>query len=177
MRLEVSDGRLSVPLQRQHPFAEAALVRHSFDLSLFPWYLARKVAPRVRVEVVADSRAGEPDVMALYAPAPGACGEGARRLACLKPDDAGVLTDSDALYHAIHAAFAAQAHGETYVGFTRYGRPPYAPLFALALRYQKYGRGLYLAGELLPRPWPALTASYAARPGVAGVHRGAPDPQ
>ena len=73
---------------------------------------------------------------------------------------AGVATHSDAFYDAVHAAFAASLPQASYLGFTRCGRPPYAPLFALALLYGRYGRGLYRAGERLPTPWPELTASY-----------------
>ena len=87
----------------------------------------------------------------------------------LKADEQGVLIDSDDLYRAIRAAF--EAHVDVacdkggvsearYIGFTRYGRPPYAPLFALVMLYQKYGKGLYQAGDLLPTPWPSLAPSY-----------------
>ena len=83
----------------------------------------------------------------------------------LLPDATGVATDSDALYEAVHAAFSANAPEPLahYVGFTRCGMPPMAPLFAVALMYQRYGRGLYKAGDMRPTPWPALTASYQMR--------------
>ena len=87
----------------------------------------------------------------------------------LKADEQGVLIDSDDLYRAIRAAF--EAHVDVacdkggvsearYIGFTRYGRPPYAPLFALVMLYRKCGKGLYQAGDLLPTPWPSLMPSY-----------------
>lgn len=156
----VPAARVSLPLHgHRPPLTEEQLHRHSYDLSLFPLYLSRKTPPRVRVQITA-SHQNDPDLMALYdsdSEAPGAV----KLFARLQADAQGVLTDSDALYHAIHAAFAAHAGAGRYIGFTRYGRPPYAPLFALALLYRKYGRGLYLAGDMLPTPWPALTSSYA----------------
>ena len=162
----VPAARLSLPLHgNRPPLTEEQLHRHSYDLSLFPLYLSRKTPARVRVEIT-TSHQNDPDLMALYdsdsdsdsdSEAPGA----GRLFARLLADEQGVLTDSDDLYRAIHAAFAGHASAGRYIGFTRYGRPPYAPLFALALLYRKYGRGLYLAGDMLPTPWPALTSSYA----------------
>ena len=154
---ERTRGRLSIPLDGSRvPLTEEALMRHSYDLSLFPLYLIRKVAHRVAVQVCPNSN-GDPDLMAVYQ-SPSA---GVHRLyARLKPDEDGTLTDSDDLYLAIHAAFEAHAGDAKYLGFTRYGRPPHAPPFALALLYSKYGRGLYRAGEMLPTPWPSLTCSY-----------------
>ena len=136
-------------------FSEQQLQAHSYDLLLFPTYLQRKLAPRVRVEVV-DSPQGYPDVMGWYEEG----GQQLQRFAFLRPDAGGVETDSDALYDAVHAAFAAHLPQARYLGFARCGRPPVAPLFALALMYQRYGRGLYPAGAYLPVPWPALSVSY-----------------
>jgi hypothetical protein len=50
-------------------------------------------------------------------------------------DENGCSTDSDDLYLMVHAAFAAHADGLTYIGFTRSGFPPDAPLFAMAMMY------------------------------------------
>lgn len=160
--LENSPERVSIPLHGggRRP-TEADLLRHSYDLVLFPMYLARNMAERVTV-VMETNVNKNPDLFALYATASG----GERSLyAHLKADVNGVATDSDALYHAIHAAFAAAAaDGDSYTGFARLGKPPCAPLFALALLYRKYGgKGLYRAGELLPTPWPALQFSYRAK--------------
>lgn len=139
-------------------FSEQQLQTHSYDLLLFPLYLQRNMAPRVRVEVVSDSKAA-PDLMALYDDE----GQEQTRFAFLRPDEAGVQTDSDALYAAVHAAFVAALPQARYLGFTRHGRPPVAPLFALALMYRRYGRGLYLDGATRPVPWPRLTAGYSMR--------------
>ncbi len=38
------------------------------------------------------------------------------------------------------------------VGFTLGGPPVYAPLFALAMLYKKFGRGYFPRGERLPIP-------------------------
>ena len=100
---------------------------------------------------------GDPDLTGCYEES----GEQRHSFAFLRPDEGGVETDSDALYEAVHAAFAAHLPQAQYLGFARYGRPPVAPLFALALMYRRYGRGLYRAGAFLPVPWPALTAGYA----------------
>ena len=141
-------------------FSTQDLSRHSFDLVLFPLYLQRRVAPRVRVAITPGLHP-QADVVALYQ----AGGRTGYQCARLLADDTGVATDSDALYEAIHAAFSANAPEALaqYVGFTRYGTPPMAPLFAVALMYQRYGRGLYKAGDMRPTPWPALTATYQMR--------------
>ena len=150
-------GRLSVPLHGTRPLTEQELIHHSYDLSLFPLYLTRKMAARVRVDVSSGNKNG-PDLMAVFEDS---SSSQHRLYAHLKADEQGVVTDSDDLYRAIHAAFESHAGNAQYIGFTRYGTPPYAPLFALALLYRKYGRGLYEAGAMLPTPWPSLTASHA----------------
>ena len=158
-------ARLSIPLRGGRSSTEEELIRHSFDLLLFPRYLERNMAERVSVVVRSNSKK-DPDLMALYKDAQS---KEHHLYAHLKADEQGVLTDSDDLYRAIHAAF--EAHVDVvcdkegvsearYIGFTRCGRPPYAPLFALAILYQKYGKGLYKAGDMLPTPWPSLMPSY-----------------
>ena len=151
--------RQSVPLNAggSH-FSESLLQRHSFDLLLFPRYLQRNVPAHVRIEVVEDA-SRSPQLMALFHDR----GEQATRFALLHADEDGVATDSDAFFHEVHAAFAAAAGPSRYLGFPRFGPPPYAPLFALALLYRRYGRGLYLPGDVLPTPWPGLQAGYQAR--------------
>lgn len=155
--------RLSIPVSgRGSSFSEEELHRYSFDLSIFPLYLARSVAPRVRI-IVSDRQLQDPALLGWYTSADD---KEQQKVAFLRADEQGVVTDSDDFYYAVHAAFAAQADdAASYLGFTRHGRPPYAPLFALALLYQKFGRGLFKAGELLPTPWSALTCSYAMRTG------------
>lgn len=159
---ESSGVRLSVPVHGVSGIAdlEAAHRRHSLDLTLFPRYLQLRVAPRVRV-LVTPGRRHDSSLLALYEDEGGQSEE--NRFATLQADDAGVPTDSDDFYRAVHAAFAAQAGSDRYIGFTRFGPPPYAPLFALAILYKKYGRGLYRDGELLPVPWPGLSAEYRLR--------------
>jgi len=157
--------RLSIALSgRNQGFTDEQLHRYSFDLSIFPLFLARRVAPRVRI-IVSERQLQDPALLGFYA---NADGSEQQKVAFLRADDssaAGVLTDSDDFYYAVHAAFAAHADdGMNYLGFTRHGRPPYAPLFALALLYQKFGKGLFKTGELLPTPWSALTSVYAMRP-------------
>ncbi|WP_227458830.1 hypothetical protein [Cupriavidus pauculus] len=132
-----------------------ALRKHSFDLVHFPMYLAQRVPPRVRVEIIEDP--AQADLMGLYADARG---ERSRKYAKLIADEHGCATRSDAFFHAVHAAFSAGAGELTYLGFSRAGPPVYAPLFALAIFYRKYGRGLYQAGQVLPTPWPELTFGY-----------------
>ena len=139
-------------------FSEQLLQQHSFDLLLFPRYLQRNVPAHVRIEVVEDA-SRSPQLMALFHDR----GEQATRFALLHADEDGVATDSDAFFHEVHAAFAAAAGPSRYLGFPRFGPPPYAPLFALALLYRRYGRGLYLPGDVLPTPWPGLQAGYQAR--------------
>lgn len=155
--------RLSIPVGgRGSSFTEEGFQQYSFDLGLFPRYLER-AAPRVRIHV--SERKLEQQFLSLQGLYAGEGDKGIRKVAFLQPDAEGVVTDSDDFYHAVHAAFAAQAGDAQYLGFTRNGKPPYAPLFALAMVYKKFGRGLYQAGELLPTPWPSLTFGYAMRPG------------
>ena len=161
----IDSPRLSIPLTgRTSSFTEEELHRHSFDLSIFPLYLTRMVAPRVRI-IVSERQLQDPALLGFYA---NADGTEQQKVAFLRADDSsaeGVLTDSDDFYYAVHAAFAAHAGDtSTYLGFTRHGKPPYAPLFALAMLYQKFGKGLFKAGELMPTPWSALTSDYAMRP-------------
>ena len=113
--------------------------------------------------IVSQRQWQDPSLLGLYAHADGT---EQRKVAFLRADPEGVVADSDDFYYAVHAAFAAQADDATsYLGFSRHGRPPYAPLFALALLYRKFGRGLFKAGELLPTPWSSLTFGYAMRTG------------
>lgn len=158
-------NRLSIALSgRTRGFTEEELHRYSFDLSIFPLFLARRVAPRVRI-IVSQRPLQDPALLGFYASADGSQQQKVAFLRADENSEAGVLTDSDDFYYAVHAAFAAQADdGMNYLGFTRHGKPPYAPLFALALLYQKFGKGLFKAGELLPTPWSALTSGYAMRP-------------
>ena len=153
---EQAPERLSIPLRSGRSSTEQELTRYSFDVILFPRYLEDNMAERVSVKIY-TGKGREGDVMALYEDAQS---NPHPLVAQLKADEQGVLTDSDDLYRAIHSAFEAHAGDSRYIGFTRYGRPPYAPLFALAILYQKYGRGLYKAGDMLPTPWPALSPSY-----------------
>lgn len=155
--------RLSIPVGgRGTSFTEEEFHRYSFDIGLFPRYLER-AAPRVHI-LISERKLEQqfPSLQGLYAHEGGAetC-----KVAFLQPDAEGVVTDSDDFYDAAHAAFAAQAGDAQYLGFTRNGKPPYAPLFALAMVYRKFGRGLYQAGELLPTPWPSLSFGYALRTG------------
>ena len=158
--------RLSIPLTgRSRGFTEEELHRHSFDLSVFPLYLTRIVAPRVRI-IVSERQLQDPALLGFYASADGTQQQKVAFLRADESSEAGIVTDSDDFYYAVHAAFAAHADDtSTYLGFTRHGRPPYAPLFALALLYQKFGKGLFKAGELLPTPWAALTSSYVMHTG------------
>ncbi|MFM0032698.1 hypothetical protein PQR70_41535 [Paraburkholderia madseniana] len=105
--------------------------KHSFDLVHFPSYLARKVAPRVRVEITIDRR-DDSDLTGWFEDDQG---KRSWMYAQLIADENGCSTDSDDLYLMVHAAFAAHADGLTYIGFTRSGLPPDAPLFAMAMRY------------------------------------------
>lgn len=153
---ENAPERLSRPVRGGQGSTEEERIRHSYDLILFPRYLQDNMAERVSVKVV-TGKSNNGDVMARYEDAES---NPHWLIAQLKADEQGVLTDSDDLYRAIHAAFEAHAGDSKYIGFTRCGPAPYAPLFALALLYQKYGRGLYKAGDMLPTPWPALSPSY-----------------
>ena len=132
-----------------------ALHRYSFDLVHFPMYLAQRVPPRVRVEIIEDPEPA--DLMGLYTDT---CQERSWKYAKLIADEHGYVTKSDAFFQAVHAAFSAAAGEWTYLGFSRAGPPVYAPLFALAILYRMYGRGLYQAGQVLPTPWPDLTSGY-----------------
>ncbi len=95
-------------------FSEHQLQAHSYDLLLFPSYLRRKIAPRVRVEIVAGPQ-GDPDLTGCYEES----GEQRHSFAFLRPDEGGVETDSDALYEAVHAAFAAHLPQAQYLGLAR----------------------------------------------------------
>jgi len=81
------------------------------------------------------------------------------KFAELVDDPEGIHTTGEAFFHAVHAAFSEGAGEASYFGITCVGPPVYAPLFALAMLYRKYGRGLYEANQTLPTPHPALTAS------------------
>lgn len=135
---------------------EEALRKHSFDLVHFKLYLERKVPPRVRIEITTNYH-DDSDLRGWFEDS-----QHARRwkYASLVADDNGCVTDSDDFYRMVHSAFAAHADDLTYIGFNRSGPPVYAPLFALALLYQKYGCGIFLAGELLPTPWAESSVSY-----------------
>lgn len=135
---------------------EEALKRHSFDLIHFPAYLWRKVAPRVRVEIISVGQE-DADLMGCFNnPEPTRTWKYARLVA----DERGCLTDSDDFYQLVHVTFAAYASESIYIGFTRCGQPPDTPLFSLALMYRKYGHGIYLAGEMLPTRWPGPSSEY-----------------
>lgn len=134
--------------------SEVELKKHSFDLVHFLMYLSQKVAPHARMEVIDDHR-GDHDLMACY--------EGGQhprtwKYASLIADENGCATGRDDFYHMVHTAFGAHADGLTYIGFTRGGPPVYAPLFALAILYKQYGKGIYKACDVLPTPCPELTA-------------------
>lgn len=155
--MTVDNHRLSIPFGTTvAQVGEAALRTHSFDLVHFPSYLARKVAPRVRFEIT-DDWLNESDLVGFFED-----DHQARRwkYVSIVADEAGCTTDSDDFYRMIHAAFVAYAPGLRYLGFARCGRPPDAPLFALAVMYNRYGRGLYKVGEMLPTPCSELTVSY-----------------
>lgn len=152
--------RLSVPLHGARPaLTEADLRLHSIELMLLPRVLAA-LPPRVRVDWLAGD-GHHTQLLAAYIHPDGT--KAPSQYLRLVADPDGVLTDSDALYGAIHAAAAARAPHLVYLGFTRWGRPPYAPLFALALLIQKYGRGIVPAGACLPVPWDGITVRYARR--------------
>ncbi len=156
----------SIPLNgRTRSFTEEELHCHSFDLSIFPLYLARRVAPRVRI-IISERPLQDPALLGFYASADGAQQKKVAFLRADESSEAGVVTDSDDFYYAVHATFAAHTDdASTYLGFTRHGSPPYAPLFALTMLYPKFGRGIFKAGELLPTPWVALTCGYTMRTG------------
>ena len=153
-----SGNRVSIPFGTTvADVGDAALRTHSFDLVHFPSYLRRKVAPRVRVGINNDWL-DDSDLVGFFED-----DHQARnwRYMSLVADEAGCLTDSDDFYRMVHAAFVANAGGSRYIGFARCGTPPDAPLFALAIMYNRYGRGLYKVGEVLPTPCRELTATYA----------------
>lgn len=138
---------------------EEALKHYSFDLVHFPMYLERNGFTKVRFEVTADSNAG--DVVGYYTDE---AGDRAGVYVKLFNDSNGVSVTTDQFFHSLHDLFqknCASAH--TYIGFTRIGKPVYAPLFALALLYKKYGRGLYEPGNVLPTPCAFLTSGYQVR--------------
>ena len=148
--LTPSSPRISIPLAALASggggVSEEGLRRHGYDLMLFPRYLACLKAPRVRIKVK-DNHRGPLDLVAIYED-----GESTQycKYALLIADDEGVITDSDDLYRAVHAAFSEQAEGRKYIGFRRYGKPPASPLIAVAMGYQKYGKGIYLDTDMLP---------------------------
>ena len=139
--------------------SDEALVRHSFDLVHFPMYLAQKVPTRVRVEVTQDGRP-ESDLFVVYEDKHATR---SHKFVTLVADDGGCLTGSDAFYHLVHEACRAHRGDSTYIGFTRCGRPVFAPLFALSMLYRKFGRGIHLDGDVLPTPWAELTVDYTFR--------------
>ncbi|CAE6801633.1 hypothetical protein [Paraburkholderia domus] len=148
--------RVSIPFDSIGMVTEENLRRHSFDLVHFPTYLERKAPARIRIEITTDCHDNS-DLMGWFED-----DQHTRRCkyASLVADDSGCLTDSDDFYRTVHDAFGAHADALTYIVFTRCGPPVYAPLFALVLLYQKYGRGLYMNGEMLPTPCSELTVSY-----------------
>jgi hypothetical protein len=136
--------------------SDEALKKFSFDLVHFPSHLARKIAPRVRVEIMTVSH-DNADLTGWFSDQDKTR---AWRYARLVDDENSCLTDSDDFYQLVHKAFAVHADGLTYIGFTRCGLPPDAPLFGLALMYRKYGRGIYLAGQMLPTLWPESSSEF-----------------
>lgn len=150
----MTEGNCTRVSSKVGKISEVELKKYSFDLVHFPMYLSQKVAPRVRIEVT-DDRRGDHDLMACY--------EGGQhtrtwKYASLIADENGCATGSDDFYHMVHKSFGAHADGLIYIGFTRGGSPVYAPLFALAILYKKYGRGIYKEGNAMPTPCPELTA-------------------
>ena len=138
---------------------EDALIRHSFDLVHFPMYLNRNGFTSVRFEVTTKLDAG--DVIGYYTD-----GAGSRVGVYVKliTDPDGVSVTTDQFFHSLHDFFQKIcAPGRMYLGFTRLGTPVYAPLFALALLYKKYGCGLYEPGDVLPTPCAFLTSGYEFR--------------
>jgi hypothetical protein len=148
--------RVSIPFGSTGMVSAEKLRRHSFDLVHFPMYLERKVPPRVRIETTTNYHDNS-DLKGWFYD-----DQNAHRwkYASLVADDSGCVTNSDDFYRMVHDSFGEHTDGLTYIGFTRCGPPVYAPLFALALLYQKYGRGLYMNGEMLPTPWPESSVSY-----------------
>lgn len=129
---------------------EEALIRHSFDLVHFPMYLNRNGFTTVRFEATADLNAG--DVIGYFSDE---AGSRAGLYVKLIPDPDGVSVTTDQFFHSLHDLFLNMAaSGQTYVGFTRLGTPVYAPLFALAMLYKKYGRGTNRATSF-PHPAPS----------------------
>lgn len=135
---------------------EELLIKHSFDLVHFPMYLKQRVAPRVRIVLVANPKGA--DLMGFYTDEGG---DRTTQYVKLVADDAGIVTAGDEFFHAVHTVFqSVSTPSLKYIGFTRLGLPVYAPLFALAMLYSKYGRGLYEPGEVLPTPCKFLTFGY-----------------
>lgn len=140
-------------------FDEAALVKHSFDLIHFPMYLKRNVAPTVRIEWCTNAE--DADLVGFYAD------NGHNRTSQyvkLVADPDGIATGSDGFFSSVHTEFQSlNTASVTYIGFSRCGPPVYAPLFALAMQYKKYGRGLYGPGQVLPTPCDFLKSDYEMR--------------
>jgi len=138
---------------------EAALKRHSFDLVHFPMCVDRNGFTHVRFENVTDF--DEADVVGFH------IGDEASRETMyvkLVADSKGVPVHTDQFFHDLHDFFQqACPPSDRYIGFTRCGRPVYAPLFALSRLYKKYGRGLYEPGNVLPTPCGFLTSEYHFR--------------
>ena len=142
--------RLSVPVSNVAVnFGSELWTAHSFDLTVFPLVLAREVAPRVKIRMQlrfdADSK-----LRGLFKSS-----DGTVRWLCyaaLDADEAGILTDSDELYHSVHAAFREHSDDSSYIGFAHAGIPPFSPLFVLGIMYSQYGRGIFPNGELRPQP-------------------------
>jgi hypothetical protein len=138
---------------------EGALIRHSFDVVHFPMYLDRNGFTQVRFETTEDS--GDGDVVGYFTDE---AGSRAGVYVKLIKDPDGVSVTTDQFFYSLHDLFQKIcAPGHTYIGFTRLGKPVYAPLFALALLYKKYGRGLYEPGDVLPTPCAFLTSGYELR--------------
>lgn len=140
-------------------FNEAALVKHSFDLVYFPMYLKRNVAPMVRIEWCTNAQ--DADLMGFYV---NDAHNRTSRFVKLVANPDGIATDSDGFFSAVHTVFqSVSTPSVIYIGFTRCGPPVFAPLFALAMQYKKYGRGLYEPGQVLPTPCDFLTSEYVMR--------------
>ncbi|WP_157991670.1 hypothetical protein [Caldimonas tepidiphila] len=148
-------------MNTQIPADDEALKKHSFDLIHFPLYLQRSVAPRVRIKLTEE--AGRGDLVGFFIDAEE---RRSSRHVVLVADPEGVPTSEDRFFQAVHEAFhSACPPAATYIGFTRSAPPVYSPLFALAMLYKKYGRGIYRPGEALPTPCEFLAAGYQMKPG------------
>lgn len=127
---------------------ETSLERHSFDLVHFPMCVDRNGYTCVRFTVVTDFDIA--DVVGYYIDTEG---NRAKIYVKLVADPVGVSVHTDQFFHDLHGVFQnACLPSHRYIGFTRCGKPMYAPLFALAMLYKKYGRGLYGPGNALPTP-------------------------